>query len=354
MTTIIWPPHNNTENFAMTGMVSAFLIRHALHLGRKLGVSVDPLMDQAGVTEADLNPQDGWVRQDVLERLLLRSLAHWADPVVSLRLVLSMEPAMMGVVGYIMQCCPTLMDMQQVITEFGGLVSTLHAPYMTHEPGASLWCVDVRSSEEPFVRHSVEGYLAACAMLIRRQCPDALLAVRFRHAPTLHGDTPHPIYHKAFPCPVTFSEPQSALVVNPHYLNQPLPYSDPHIYESLRMQARTMMKHLGSEPRLADRVKDTLRQLMATGTTSREAVADAMNISTRHLHRLLQEQGSHYQSILDELRSELAHKYLLQPNSSLEDIATLLGFSNASSFSRWFRHETGMTPLDFRRETIND
>lgn len=342
-----------TESVAMTAGVSAFLIRHCVHLGRKLGMPVDPLQQGARVSEDDLNPQDGWVRQDVLERLLRQSLDYWKDPVVSLRLVMSMEPAMMGVVGYIIQCCPTLIDMQQAITEFGSLVSTLHFPYMTHEPGASLWCVDVHSSEEIFVRHGVEGYLAACALLIRRQNPDALIAVRFRHAPTLLDGMPHPIYKKIFSCPVYFEQRQSGVVVKPQSLNQSLPYADVAIYESLRQQARTLLYQLGSTPRLADRVKESLRQIMLRDVPSREAVAVNLGISTRHLHRRLQEQGNSYQSILCELRAELAHKYLLQPAATLEDIATRLGFSNASSFSRWFRQETGMTPVDFRRQALS-
>lgn len=88
-------------------MVSAVVIRHVMALGDRLGVGRGPLMDRAGVTEADMEPADGWVRQDVLERLLLCSLDHWRDPVVTLRVVLSMEPAMVGVVGYLMQCCST-------------------------------------------------------------------------------------------------------------------------------------------------------------------------------------------------------------------------------------------------------
>ena len=117
-----------------------------MQLGHKLGVGREPLMTRAGVSEADLNPPDGWVRQHVLERLLLCSLDYWRDPVVTLRVVLAMDPAMMGVVGYLMQCCPTLIDMQQTLTEFNRLVSTLHQLSILHEPGAALWTVEVRSA----------------------------------------------------------------------------------------------------------------------------------------------------------------------------------------------------------------
>ncbi len=344
--TITAPPEDPTA----TGVVSAFVIRHVMQLGHKLGVGREPLMARAGVSEADLNPADGWVRQDVLERLLLSSLDYWQDPVVTLRVVLAMDPAMMGVVGYLMQCCPTLIDMQQTLTEFNRLVSTLHQLSISHEPGAALWTVEVRSPAAAFSRHSEEGYLALCAQLIHRQTPEALLAVRLRHDPVCAGGVPHPLYAKAFPCPVIFGQRQSALVVDPQALSRPLPFGDAAIFETLRQQARALVRQLGAEPRLADRVKDALRRLIARGAPSREAVAEALNLSPRHLHRRLQEEGGHYQSILDELRSELAHKHLLQSRDGLDDIADRLGFSNASSFSRWFRQETGMTPLEFRRQ----
>lgn len=351
--TITAPPDDLAAETTAPGVVSAFVIRHVMQLGHKLGVGREPLMTRAGVSEADLNPPDGWVRQHVLERLLLCSLDYWRDPVVTLRVVLAMDPAMMGVVGYLMQCCPTLIDMQQTLTEFNRLVSTLHQLSILHEPGAALWTVEVRSASAAFARHSEEGYLALCAQLIHRQAPEALLAVRLRHAAVQTDGGPHPLYAKAFPCPVVFGQRQSALVVDPQALNRPLPFGDAAIFETLRQQARALIRQLGAEPRLADRVKESLRLLIARGAPSREAVSETLGLSPRHLHRRLQEEGGHYQAILDELRSELAHKHLLQNDDGLEDIAVRLGFSNASSFSRWFRQETGMTPLEFRRETVS-
>jgi AraC-like DNA-binding protein len=350
--TITAPPQEFAAVTAAPGVVSAFVIRHVMQLGHKLGVGREPLMAQAGVSEADLAPADGWVRQDVLERLLLCSLDYWRDPVVTLRVVLAMDPAMMGVLGYLMQCCPTLIDMQQALTEFSRLVSTLHTPSITHEPGASLWAVEVRSASAAFARHSEEGYLALCAQLIHRQAPEALLAVRLRHAPVQEDGGLHPLYAKAFPCPVVFGQRHSGLVIDPQALNRPLPFGDAAIFETLRQQARTLVQQLGSQPRLGDRVKDCLRGLLARGLSSREAVAAELGLSPRHLHRRLQEEGGRYQAILDELRSELAHK-LLQSDAGLEDIAGRLGFSNASSFSRWFRQETGLTPQEFRRATLS-
>jgi hypothetical protein len=57
--------------------------------------------------------------------------------------------------------------------------------------------------------------------------------------------------------------------------------------------------------------------------------------------------GSNYQTILNEIRSEIAKDYL---NSSLpiEKIAEMLGFSEASAFSNAFKTWESISPKDYR------
>lgn len=332
--------------------VSALFFAHCMRIGGQLGFPTQVLLDKAHVTEAELQPADGWVRQDVLERLTLSALDHWQDPLMALRMAMAMEPAMAGVLGYMMQCCPSLLDMHNIIVEFGQLALGVSTWSLTHEPGAALWGVHMNSTVEPYVRQSEEALLGASAVLIRRQNPLALREVHFTHSPALAGGKPHPFYHKIFGCPVLFNQPRSVLVLHPQSLNSKLPYGDPVIFEALRQQARVMAQQFLAEPRLEDRVKEALRKLLAQGVSSREAVAESLGMSARHLGRQLQAQGSHYQSILDELRSELARQYLAQPECDLEDVAARLGFSGASSFSRWFRAEMGVTVAEFRRGSV--
>jgi AraC-like DNA-binding protein len=47
----------------------------------------------------------------------------------------------------------------------------------------------------------------------------------------------------------------------------------------------------------------------------------------------------------------MAVRYLRETRLSVEDIAGLLGFSDAANFRHAFRRWTGKTPNDFRQET---
>ena len=64
----------------------------------------------------------------------------------------------------------------------------------------------------------------------------------------------------------------------------------------------------------------------------------------RTLHRLLSAEDTTYSKLLDAVRRELAERYITDPDISLQEISSLLGFSELSAFSRAFRRWTGQPP----------
>jgi AraC-like DNA-binding protein len=52
---------------------------------------------------------------------------------------------------------------------------------------------------------------------------------------------------------------------------------------------------------------------------------------------------------VEDLRRELALRYLAERRMAIAEIAFLLGFSEASAFHRAFRRWSGRTPADYRQ-----
>jgi transcriptional regulator GlxA family with amidase domain len=75
-------------------------------------------------------------------------------------------------------------------------------------------------------------------------------------------------------------------------------------------------------------------------------------MSERNLRRKLQEEGTSFTRLADELRAQVAIKYVRDSNLSVEDIAFALGFSDAASFRHAFRRWTDATPQDYRRAKV--
>ena len=74
--------------------------------------------------------------------------------------------------------------------------------------------------------------------------------------------------------------------------------------------------------------------------------------SQRTLQRRLQEEGTSFQTLLDDTRRELAEQYLAQPGMSLLEIAYLLGFADPSNFFRAFRRWFDATPGEYRARLL--
>ena len=80
------------------------------------------------------------------------------------------------------------------------------------------------------------------------------------------------------------------------------------------------------------------------------AIAELLEVSDRSLRRQLREQGISFRGLLDELRMQIAMKYLRTTRLANEDIALALGFSDAANFRRAFRRWTNKSPSEIRGE----
>ncbi len=92
------------------------------------------------------------------------------------------------------------------------------------------------------------------------------------------------------------------------------------------------------------KVEEYFRQLHEVG-----AYASLLNLSAGHLSEVVKAQSGRpaIKHIHERLVLE-ARRLLFHTSHSLKEIAFDLGFSEASYFSRFFRRETGVTPVEYR------
>ena len=79
-----------------------------------------------------------------------------------------------------------------------------------------------------------------------------------------------------------------------------------------------------------------------------ELMAGRMAMSVPTLRRRLDQEGTTFSDIVDEIRKELAERYLREPSMAVSEVAFLLGFSSESAFHRAFRRWTGIAPSEYR------
>lgn len=97
------------------------------------------------------------------------------------------------------------------------------------------------------------------------------------------------------------------------------------------------------------RVRDLIRQQLPASLSQEEA-ADRLHMSSRTLHRRLEEEGSSFRGIKEALRRDLALARLTKTPMSIAQVAADLGYADTSAFYRAFVGWTGLSPERYRRQ----
>jgi AraC-like DNA-binding protein len=95
-------------------------------------------------------------------------------------------------------------------------------------------------------------------------------------------------------------------------------------------------------------VENTLAPLLPHGQGRLSEVAARLGVSIRTLERRLAAEGASFLDVLDDLRFELAKRYLQEPNLPISEIAWLLGYADPSAFTHSFRRWAGRPPTQLR------
>lgn len=204
----------------------------------------------------------------------------------------------------------------------------------------------------PPTRHSGEASLA-CALALCTWLSGRPIQPR---RVLIQGAQPSSVepYKAAFHAPLQFGAAHDALVFERADMEAPLPTAN----EAMAvLHDRFAGEYLArfSESRVTHRVRQVLCRILPQGEPKRETVAQALHLSQRTLQRRLQDEGTSFQTLLDDTRRELAEQYLAQPGTTLLETAYLLGFADPSNFYRAFRRWFDATPSEYRlRLAVSD
>jgi len=178
--------------------------------------------------------------------------------------------------------------------------------------------------------------------------------IRPRSVSFRHGEPGDPSEHRAyFDCEVRFDAEFDGIEFDRHTLEIPLPGADGNL-------SRFLVEHLGAvagdppseSATLESRVRQAIQSRLGKQTLAMDPLARELGMSTRTLARRLARHETSYHEILDGVRREQADALIDDPEKSLSEIASLLGFSDASAFHRAYVRWNGRTPSSLRRASL--
>jgi AraC-like DNA-binding protein len=162
---------------------------------------------------------------------------------------------------------------------------------------------------------------------------------------------PHGSVHSLlFPGPVHFAQDRACIRFAAAYLTLP-PRRDESALRAMLQHALPLTVLQYRRDRLLASRARSLMNARPSEHHNATALACALNVSVRTLHRQLEEEGTSLQALKDAVRREQAIEQLCRTAQPIKQIALSIGFASEKTFARAFRHWTGESPCEYRHRS---
>lgn len=277
--------------------------------------------------------------------ILERAVAATGDPDLGFHAGALIAPRHLGVVGYVVMSCASLMEALAQYDRYVRLVHGIGRPLMVRHGDRVEMPLDWSGESTPppaFAQLIMTTRARMGRLLIGRET--APMDVDFQFATPREAGA----YQRFFGGKVNFGAAQTRLTFAAEYLESPVIMASAEMARVIGAQAEAQMRQLADEPEFMHALKIMLTQGLTMGRVGAADVAQRMGISSRTLHRRLSACAYVFRDILDDVRRERAESYLALSQHSLAEIAFMLGYTEQSTFQHAFKRWTGTTPQQYR------
>ena len=337
-------PHGRSSGPKAERTLSIRLIWPVL---RVLQIDAEGVAPLAGVDLRALVDPDTRLPHSLVMELLERGVKRSGDVLLGLRAGENLEPGDLGVLEYAARACGTLRSALECVRRYIGLVNDAVVASLEEAGDTAIWklCVIDGVAQPPC---SNDFQLACSATLSKRLTgiDPTFLEARFAHPKPAYTAE----YDRIFRCELRFDAPDNALVFPRAQLDTELRGRNPGLQAAYTMHAEEALRRLGHGKGTSERVRETLLTQLRTGNSDMRSIARSLATTAATLRRHLEQEGTTLSELLDEVRRDLATKYLGDPTLAITEVAFLLGFSHVPAFYKAFRRwHPGRTPADFRK-----
>jgi AraC-like DNA-binding protein len=123
-------------------------------------------------------------------------------------------------------------------------------------------------------------------------------------------------------------------------------------YAVLERYADALLEKLPRGDPFVDNVRRAVADALRGRDPSLQATAARLGVGAGTLQRRLAALETTHQDVVEEVRNELAARYLVHEGLGVSEAAYLLGFSEPSAFHRAFKRWTGKTPLEYKKQAV--
>lgn len=257
-----------------------------------------------------------------------------------------------GMYGYGLLSSPNHLEEIEFSVAFSRVMGPVAAPVAFHHgDGLVTYEYDVHLCPDPFdplyrasLEFAISAHFTLGSFLYNHK------DFRFKSVELICPQPAHAAaYKERFGCDAQFNQARNAVTMDERWLERPLLFPDTVTHGVMREICTKEISKAPAATGLAAKVHKLLLEQLPWRFPNVDAMADELAMHPRTLRRRLEAQGTSYREVITNVRRKLAIQYLRETQMSTEEIASRLGYSDASNFRHAFVKWTGRSPQDYRQ-----
>jgi AraC-like DNA-binding protein len=314
----------------------------------EFGVPADAVLKGTGLAADALADGKAICTVDNYLTACSNTLRHCSDPRLPIRTGKSLHLSAYGLYGFALMCSSTVRSGFEFAVRYHGLATPIFEIAWEIRDGLFVWSFPDEgrlSYSRPQRSFLMIQQLAQHVTHVKDIARADRQPIHMKIA--LDPVEPHVLFEQEFGCPVIFSAERTEITYDMSILDDRPPLTNPVTHAMLRESCERLIGRVPDKSGLAGQVSRIFME-SAAPFPSMETVAGRLAMTSRTLRRRLIAEGTSYSELLDQVRNELAQRYLKATSFNVDDIAELLGFSDVANFRASFRRWNGKSPAEFR------
>lgn len=337
-----------TEDVLSTPRVRAFTLSTLGEVLRGYGVELAPLLLEAGFP-ANVGDDDfAWISLEKLARVLTLAARKTGDPCFGLKYG-SVARFTSNPLGYLMSNAPNLKTALKSFAQFHPVISSNSLEFVETTGGGRVeWSYPVTVSS---IVQLTDFVLMRFIWRIQSAAGSAWRPISVGLTHRCPPDFSE--YERRLGPRIAFDQPVNSIAIGGTTLSLPMPGADPQLFKIITRFCEQQLERQKAAEHPLNLIREAITRCLQHGNSGPKCVAKELGVTPNSLHRRLKAQGTSFQRLLDDTRRCLTQRYLMETSLKLSDIATRVGYSELSAFSRAARRWFGTSPRSFRRQQPN-
>ncbi|MGC3947606.1 MAG: AraC family transcriptional regulator ligand-binding domain-containing protein [Chryseolinea sp.] len=311
------------------------ILRDIIYGASAYGGDINRMCKALDIDPHDLHDSERFVPFKPAAEVWDVALSETGEKFLGLYLGEKISPAILGMIGYLMQSSQTLLDALQSLARFNDLHSTM-MKYELVESGdrveityhaAEIWTQQYPESVRQSIELAMSGIVTFFQMLAARPVYPLKIELSFEARP-------RPEYERIFRADIQFNTNRNTITFRKSDLLRQVVSHDKSLFVRFNDILEKKLQSMNAQETLTDKIGHAILLDFKGNSPSVEVMATHMNMTPRTIQRKLKEEQTTYRIIAARFKRELATVVMENNKFGVSEVARMLGYSDSSALRK--------------------